>query len=71
MEHVNSAITSASKTFENWRKTDYQERVKIFASVAGRIVAKKFELSAWITSESGKNRFEAMSGDRFHKILFR
>jgi 1-pyrroline-5-carboxylate dehydrogenase len=51
-EHVNSAITSASKTFENWRKIDYQERLKILASAPGRIVAKKFELLAWITFES-------------------
>ena len=61
LKQVNSAITSASKTFEIWRKTDYQKRLKIFASAAEIIVAKKFELTAWITFESGKNRFEAMS----------
>jgi 1-pyrroline-5-carboxylate dehydrogenase len=61
LKHVNYAITSASRTFENWRKIHYQERLKIFASAAERIVAKKFELSAWITFESGKNRFDAMS----------
>jgi 1-pyrroline-5-carboxylate dehydrogenase len=61
LKHVNHAITSASKTFESWGTRDYQERLKIFSSAAERIVAKKFELSAWITFESGKNRFEAMS----------
>jgi 1-pyrroline-5-carboxylate dehydrogenase len=61
LKDVNYAITSASKMFEIWRKIDYQERLKIFASAVKSIVAKKFELSAWITFESGKNRFEAMS----------
>jgi 1-pyrroline-5-carboxylate dehydrogenase len=61
LKDVNYAIKSAYKMFEKWRKTDYQERLKIFASAVESIVAKKFELSAWITFESGKNRYEAMS----------
>jgi 1-pyrroline-5-carboxylate dehydrogenase len=61
LKEVNSAITSASNMFEIWRKIDYQERLRIFASAVKSIVARKFELSAWITFESGKNRFEAMS----------
>jgi len=61
LKHVNTAITSASNTFETWRKAGYQKRLKTFASAAEIIAAKKFELSAWITFESGKNRFEAMS----------
>jgi 1-pyrroline-5-carboxylate dehydrogenase len=40
---------------------DYKEHLKIFISAVESIVARKFELSAWITFESGKNRFEAMS----------
>jgi 1-pyrroline-5-carboxylate dehydrogenase len=61
LKHVNYAITSASNTFENWRKIDYKERLKIFASGVKSIAARKYELSAWITFESGKNRFEAMA----------
>jgi 1-pyrroline-5-carboxylate dehydrogenase len=61
LKHVNRAISSAFKAFEYWRKADYQKRIKIFASAVEIIVAKKFELSAWITFESGKNRFEAVS----------
>ena len=61
LKDVNNAITSASKMFDKWRKIDYQERIKIFASAVKSIVAKKFELSAWLTVESGKNRFEVMS----------
>jgi 1-pyrroline-5-carboxylate dehydrogenase len=61
LKDVNNAITSASKMFDKWRKIDYQERLKIFASAVKSIVAKKFELSAWLTFESGKNRLEAMS----------
>ncbi|MPZ04850.1 MAG: aldehyde dehydrogenase family protein [Nitrososphaeraceae archaeon] len=53
LKHVNRAISSAFKAFENWRKADYQKRIKIFASAVEIIVARKFELSAWITFESG------------------
>jgi 1-pyrroline-5-carboxylate dehydrogenase len=61
LKHLNYAIASASKAFENWRKIDYRDRLKIFTSAVESMVAMKYELSAWITYESGKNRFEAMA----------
>jgi 1-pyrroline-5-carboxylate dehydrogenase len=61
LKQVSSAIESASETFQIWRTKDLQERLKIFSFAAEKIVEKKFELSAWITFENGKNRFEAMS----------
>jgi 1-pyrroline-5-carboxylate dehydrogenase len=61
LKHVKSAIEAASKTFEKWRKTDYRKRIRIFRSAADMIVEKKFELSAWISFENGKNRYEAVA----------
>ncbi|MFQ5940718.1 MAG: aldehyde dehydrogenase family protein [Nitrososphaerales archaeon] len=59
-EHVKSAITAARKAFQQWRRSDYQERIKIFRKVADIMSQRKFELSALLSFENGKNRFEAI-----------
>ena len=59
LRHVQRAIGAAKKAFENWRQTKYQDRVRILRVAADSMVGRKFELSAWITFENGKNRYEA------------
>ncbi|HZD36644.1 MAG TPA: aldehyde dehydrogenase family protein [Nitrososphaeraceae archaeon] len=59
LRHVQKAIGAANKAFENWRQTKYEDRVRIFRIAADSMAERKFELSAWITFENGKNRYEA------------
>jgi 1-pyrroline-5-carboxylate dehydrogenase len=61
IKHVRSATVAANKAFEHWKETKYQDRVRIFRSAADSIIERKFELSAWITFENGKNRYEALA----------
>ncbi|HZD36075.1 MAG TPA: aldehyde dehydrogenase family protein, partial [Nitrososphaeraceae archaeon] len=51
LRHVQKAIRAANKAFENWRKTKYQDRARIFTIAADSMAERKFELSAWITFE--------------------
>ncbi len=68
-KHTKLAISSAKKAFEEWGRTDWQERVRIFRSAADLMSRKKFELAAWVSYENGKNRFEAI-GDVDEAIDF-
>jgi 1-pyrroline-5-carboxylate dehydrogenase len=58
---IEGAIKEALKAFEYWMETDYLERVKIFNRIADEISREKYVLSAIITFENGKNRFEAVA----------
>jgi len=68
-EHALSAITSAKKAFKHWSRTDYKERIKIFRKAADIMSNKKYELSALLTFENGKNRYESV-GDVDEAIDF-
>ena len=55
------AISFAKNAFPKWSNIPYSERAKIFKDVANVFSKKKFELSAWLCFENGKNRIEAMN----------
>src|ERR1051325_224960 len=59
--HAKRAIQAASKAFEKWSSVDYKDRVKLFRRIASDMRRRKFELSAWLTFENGKNRYEAIA----------
>ena len=59
--HAKRAIQAASKAFEKWSSVDYKERVKLFRRIGSNMKRHKFELSAWLTFENGKNRYEAIA----------
>lgn len=59
-QHAESAITAARRALESWSTTDYTERVKIFRKAADSVSQSKYELSALLTFENGKNRYEAI-----------
>jgi 1-pyrroline-5-carboxylate dehydrogenase len=59
--HVRQAIAAAKKSFENWGRTDYRERVHICRAAADIAADRKFELAAWVSYENGKNRYEAIA----------
>jgi 1-pyrroline-5-carboxylate dehydrogenase len=68
-EHAKNAIASARQAFQHWSRTDYRERVKIFRKAADIMSQRKYELSALLSFENGKNRYEAM-GDVDEAIDF-
>ena len=67
--HARLAIASAKKAFEEWGRTDWRDRVRIFRKAADIMSEKKFELAAWVSYENGKNRYESI-GDVDEAIDF-
>jgi 1-pyrroline-5-carboxylate dehydrogenase len=60
-DDAKSAITSARKAFETtWRDMGWKERSGYIRKVAAAIERRRFELSALLSVEVGKNRLEAM-----------
>lgn len=60
-EDVRNAIKVAGKSFDIWRRTDYEDRCTIFEEAATILSKRKYELAAIVTLENGKNRYEAMA----------
>jgi 1-pyrroline-5-carboxylate dehydrogenase len=53
------AIQIADRTFETWKQTPTEERARICLRVADLMRERRFELSAWMVLEVGKNWAEA------------
>jgi len=60
-EDVAEAIEAAGKAFKEWSGTDYKERINIFGRAADLMRRDKFLLSAAVTLDNGKTRYEAMA----------
>src|SRR5215472_4668629 len=58
-EHVEPAIQAAAKAFETWKRTTVEERAALVHTVAAILRERKFEFSAWMVYEVGKNWAEA------------
>lgn len=58
-DHAEKAIQTAAKTFENWKRTSSEERASYLFKTADMMRDRKFEFSAWMTYEVGKNFVEA------------
>jgi 1-pyrroline-5-carboxylate dehydrogenase len=58
-EHVEPAIRAAATAFETWKRTTVEERSSLIHQVAGILRERKFEFSAWMVYEVGKNWAEA------------
>ncbi|MFQ5998472.1 MAG: aldehyde dehydrogenase family protein [Candidatus Bathyarchaeia archaeon] len=59
-EDAREAVDAALKAFGSWSATPYTERVALFRKAADVMAQRKFELSALMSLENGKNRVEAM-----------
>jgi len=59
--HAKQAIAAARKAFPDWSSTDYTERAAIFRRAADLVSERKFHLSALMSFENGKNRYEAFA----------
>jgi 1-pyrroline-5-carboxylate dehydrogenase len=58
-EHVEPAIQAAAAAFETWKRSSVEERASLLHGVAGILRERKFEFSAWMVYEVGKNWAEA------------
>jgi 1-pyrroline-5-carboxylate dehydrogenase len=59
-EHVSSAIAAARAAFPAWSARPWRERVALLRNVADGIRARRWELSALMGYEAGKNRLECV-----------
>jgi 1-pyrroline-5-carboxylate dehydrogenase len=58
-EHVDAAVQAAATAFESWKRTSFESRAALLHAVAGILRERKFEYSAWMVFEVGKNWAEA------------
>jgi 1-pyrroline-5-carboxylate dehydrogenase len=58
-DHVEMAMQAAQAAFESWRKTTTAERSNLLFRLAKLSRERKFEFSAWLVVEVGKNWAEA------------
>lgn len=59
-EHAKQAIDAALLAFQSWGSTDYRERVKIMRNAAQIFRERKFAVSAILSIENGKTRYESV-----------
>ncbi len=59
--YAQKAIDAANKAFEAWSKRPWIDRVSIIRKAADLMEEQRFYLSALITYEVGKNRYEAIA----------
>jgi 1-pyrroline-5-carboxylate dehydrogenase len=57
---VADAVAAAKAAFPGWRATPWTERAAIIERAAEIVRRRRFELSAWLILEMGKNRVEAL-----------
>jgi 1-pyrroline-5-carboxylate dehydrogenase len=60
-EDVKAAVEAAREAFPKWAATPYKDRIAILRKAADLIVERRFELSAWMAFEVGKNRAESLA----------
>ena len=58
-EHVEPAMSAALDAFKAWSKKSWEERAEFVLRVSQTIRERKFEFSAWMVFEVGKNWAEA------------
>ncbi len=68
-EHAEKAMQCALKAFEEWKSVPGHERARYLLKAAALMRSRKFELTAWLILEIGKNWAEA-DGDVAEAIDF-
>lgn len=58
---VVDAVRIATDAVDSWERTRVGRRCDLLKGAADELASRKFEFSAWLTLENGKNRFEAMA----------
>ncbi|MBI5035277.1 MAG: aldehyde dehydrogenase family protein [Chloroflexi bacterium] len=60
-DDTRSAIQAAREAYAKWSALDYRDRVTVLRCAADLIIERRFELSAWMAYEVGKNRAESLA----------
>jgi 1-pyrroline-5-carboxylate dehydrogenase len=60
-DDVKSAIAAARQAYPRWAATPYKDRIVILRKAADLIIERRYELSAWMAFEVGKNRSESLA----------
>ena len=60
-DHAKKGIAAAKSAFPDWGNADPLDRVRVVLRAADLMSDAKYELSALMTFENGKNRFEAVA----------
>jgi 1-pyrroline-5-carboxylate dehydrogenase len=60
-EDVKAAIDAARDAQAKWNASGYKERAKTLRKAADLIVERRYEMSAWMAWEVGKNRAESLA----------
>jgi 1-pyrroline-5-carboxylate dehydrogenase len=60
-DDAKSAIDAARDAYPKWAATPYKNRVKILRRAADLLIDRRYELSAWMAFEVGKNRAESLA----------
>jgi len=60
-KEIKKAVKASDIAFKKWASLDYTKRIAILKKAVIEIRNRKFELSALLTFENGKNRYEAMA----------
>ena len=68
-ESLDKALRMLSRSYKAWYERGYLERARIFLRAADLLSERKYEFSAILAWENGKNRYEAM-GDVDEAIDF-
>jgi 1-pyrroline-5-carboxylate dehydrogenase len=59
-QDVDDAVAAARAAFPAWSRTPWTQRAQLLDKAADLIRKRRFELSAWLIHEMGKNRIEAL-----------
>ncbi len=60
-DNLRNAIKIAKEAHQEWKDSDWRDRVELTVKAANELRRMKYELAATITFENGKNRFEAVA----------
>jgi 1-pyrroline-5-carboxylate dehydrogenase len=60
-DHIRKAIAAAKKAYPFWKELGWEQRIAFLRKVGDIMGRHKFELSALLSLEIGKNRYDAMA----------
>jgi 1-pyrroline-5-carboxylate dehydrogenase len=59
-QDVDDAVAAARAAFPDWSRTPWAQRAQLLDKASDLIRKRRYELSAWLMHEMGKNRVEAL-----------
>jgi 1-pyrroline-5-carboxylate dehydrogenase len=60
-QDAQDAVRAAHAASAKWSAMDYRDRLKLLRRAADLIIDRRYELSAWMAFEVGKNRAESLA----------